>query len=127
MHKTSSLVAVVEDEESVRKAIGRLLLSAGFNVETYCCAADFLQSLHRQRPRCLVLDLRMPNMSGFEIQQALSQSGNVVPVVIITGDDSPGSRERALVQGARAYLRKPVDEAMLLDAIDSAIHSGSAP
>ena len=124
MHKNSSLVAVVEDEESVRKAIGRLLLSAGFNVETYCCAADFLQSLHRQSPRCLVLDLRMPNMSGFEIQQALSQSGNVVPVVIITGDDSPGSRERAFVQGARAYLRKPVDEAMLLDAIDSAIHSG---
>ena len=80
-----------------------------------------------QRPRCLVLDLRMPNMSGFEIQQVLSQSGNVVPVVIITGDDSPGSRERALVQGARAYLRKPVDETMLLDAIDSAIHSSPAP
>jgi FixJ family two-component response regulator len=127
MHKTSSLVAVVEDEESVRKAIGRLLLSAGFAVETYCCAADFLQSLHTQRPRCVVLDLRMPNMSGFEIQQALSKSGNSVPVVIITGDDSPGSRERALVQGARAYLRKPVDEAMLLDAIDSAIHSSPAP
>ena len=127
MHKHSSLVAVVDDEESVRKALGRLLRSAGFSVETYSCAADFLQSLQRQRPRCLVLDLRMPHVSGFEIQHALAQSGDVVPVVVITGDDSPGSRERALAQGARAYLRKPVDETMLLDAIDSAIRSSPAP
>jgi FixJ family two-component response regulator len=127
MHAHSPLVAVVDDEESVRKALGRLLRSAGYSVETYSCGADFLQSLQRQRPRCLVLDLRMPHVSGLEIQQALARSGDMVPVVVITGDDSPGSRERALGQGARAYLRKPVDETMLLDAIDSAVRSNPAP
>ena len=122
----SSLVAVVDDEESVRTALGRLLRSAGFSVDTYSCGADFLQSQHRHRPRCLVLNLHMPHASGFEIQEALSEAGNVVPVVIVTGDDSPDSRERALGRGARAYLRKPVDETMLLDAIDSAIRSDPA-
>jgi len=127
MHKDSSLVAVVDDEESVRKALGRLLRAAGFNVDTYASGADFVQSLQRHRPVCLVLDLRMPDVSGFEIQQALTRSGHAVPVVIITGDDSPDSRERALIQGARAYLRKPVDETMLLDAIHTAINSSPAP
>jgi FixJ family two-component response regulator len=126
MHTNSPLVAVVDDEESVRKALGRLL-RAGFNVDTYASGADFVQSLQRHRPGCLVLDLRMPRVSGFEIQQALTRSGRAVPVVVITGDDSPDSRDRMLGLGACAYLRKPVDETMLLDAIHRAIDSGSAP
>ena len=126
MLRDSSLVAVVDDEESVRTALGRLLRSAGFSVDIYSSGADFLQSQHRHRPRCLVLNLHMPHTSGFDIQQALSEAGSVVPVVIVTGDDSPDSRERALVRGARAYLRKPVDETLLLDAIDRAIRSDPA-
>ena len=121
MQREHWLVAVVDDEESVRKALGRLIRSAGFAVETFGSAVEFMHSLQRHRPDCLVLDLRMPGVGGTEVQSALSRSGVDVPVVVITGDDSPGGRERALRQGARAYLRKPVDDTALLEAIHSAI------
>jgi FixJ family two-component response regulator len=82
---------------------------------------DFMQSLQRTRPDCVVMDLRMPVLSGFELQAALRRSGVTVPVVIITGDDSPESRQRALSGGARAFLRKPVDDALLIEAIQNAV------
>jgi FixJ family two-component response regulator len=119
------LVAVVDDEESVRTAIGRLLRSAGFSVETFSSGLDFLRSMRNRLPDCLVLDLRMPTVSGFDVQRSLSESGSGLPVVIITGDDSVESRARALGQGAKAYLRKPVDDAMLMDAIQSAMGADS--
>ena len=121
MQTDTCLIAVVDDEESVRKALGRLIRSAGFSVETYASGVEFMQSLQRQRPHCVVLDLRMPVVNGFDVQSALVRSGAGVPVVIITGDDSPASRERTLRQGAHAYLRKPVDDAMLIDAIQTAV------
>jgi FixJ family two-component response regulator len=118
------VVAVVDDEESVRKALARLIRAAGFQVETYASGSDFLQSVQQhRRPHCVVLDLRMPHVNGFHVQQALTDSGTNVPIVIITGDDSAESRRRALQQGARAYLRKPVDDALLLDAIQTAIRA----
>ena len=121
MQAAASLVAIVDDEESVRRALGRLLRSAGFDVQTFASGADFLHSLGRSVPQCVVLDLRMPQMNGFDVQSALVEARANVPVVIITGDDSAESRELTLSRGARAYLRKPVDEAMLLDAIQNAI------
>lgn len=125
MQRDTCLVAVVDDEESVRRALGRLIRAAGFGVETYSSGLEFIQSLQRKPPHCLVLDLRMPLINGFEVQAALARSGVRVPVVIITGDDSPESRERTLRGGARAYLRKPVDDAMLLEAIQNAIHDAA--
>jgi FixJ family two-component response regulator len=121
MNKDPSLVAVVDDEESVRRALGRLIRSAGFGVEMFGSGVDFMQSLQRNRPDCVVMDLRMPVVDGFELQAALRRSGVVLPVVVITGDDSPDSRERALRSGARAYLRKPVDDALLIEAIRDAV------
>jgi FixJ family two-component response regulator len=121
MQAAPSLVAIVDDEESVRRALGRLVRSAGFHVQTFASGADFLHSLSRSSPQCVVLDLRMPHMSGFEVQMALVEQRSDVPVVIITGDDSAEIRLQTLSHGAKAYLRKPVDEAMLLDAIQSAI------
>ena len=121
MHKDACLIAVVDDEESVRRALGRLIRSAGFGVEMFGSGMEFMQSLQRHRPDCVILDLRMPTINGMDVQSALVRSGSGVPVVIITGDDSPDTRERTLRQGARAYLRKPVDDAMLIDAIHSAI------
>ena len=121
MPVASSLVAIVDDEESVRRALGRLLRSAGFDVQTFASGIEFIHSLARSSPQCLVLDLRMPHMTGFDVQGALLEAKSDVPVVIITGDDSLESRELTLGRGARAYLRKPVDEAMLLDAIQNAI------
>jgi FixJ family two-component response regulator len=121
MHPSPSLVAIVDDEESVRKALGRLVRSAGFDVQTFASGADFLHSLARTCPQCLVLDLRMAQMSGLDVQDALEAARANVPVVIITGGDSAESRQQTLDRGAKAYLRKPVDEATLLDAIQSAI------
>jgi FixJ family two-component response regulator len=121
MQAAASLVAIVDDEESVRRALGRLLRSAGFDVQTFASGSDFIHSLARSSPQCLVLDLRMPHMTGFDVQAALLETRADVPVVVITGDDSPESRELILSRGAKAFLRKPVDEAMLLDAIQSAI------
>jgi FixJ family two-component response regulator len=121
MNNDPSLVAVVDDEESVRKALGRLIRSAGYAVEMFGSGGEFMQSLKRTRPDCVVMDLRMPVLSGFELQAALQRSGVTVPVVIITGDDSPESRDRALRGGARAFLRKPVDDALLIEAIQNAV------
>lgn len=126
MSSIDTLVAIVDDEESVRKALSRLVRSAGFCVETYPSGADFLRSLQQRAPHCVVLDLRMPHISGFDVQNALKLAHAQVPVIIITGDDSAETRAHAIGQGAKAYLRKPVDDAMLLDAIHTAIGSRSA-
>ena len=127
MATVAALIAIVDDEESVRKALSRLIRAAGFCVETYSSGADFLRAVEQRAPSCVVLDLRMPHVSGFDVQRALQQAASHVPVVIITGDDSPESRADALRQGAKAYLRKPVDDATLIDAIQSAIRSNQAP
>jgi FixJ family two-component response regulator len=126
MSGTTTLIAIVDDEESVRKAISRLLRAAGFGVETYASGSDFLRAVEQRPPHCVVLDLRMPHISGFDVQSALKQAHAQVPVIIITGDDSAETRAHAIGQGAKAYLRKPVDDAMLLDAIHTAIGSRSA-
>jgi len=126
MSSVDTLIAIVDDEESVRKALSRLIRAAGFGVETFASGADFLRAVERRPPHCVVLDLRIPHVSGFDVQRALKQADARVPVVIITGDDSPESRAEALGQGAKAYLRKPVDEAMLIDAIQTAIRSSPA-
>jgi FixJ family two-component response regulator len=111
----------VDDEECIRKALTRLLLSAGLHVETFATGAEFLDSIETRRPDCVVLDLHMPGMNGFEVQARLAQSCSPVPVVIITGHDSGETFERALAGRPIAYLRKPVDDETLLDAIKLAV------
>jgi len=108
-------IAVVDDDEAVRKALARLLRIAGFQVCVYASGAEFIRAGVPLRPDCVLLDLHMPALNGFEVQQALAQSGTSIPVVMITGEDSDESRERALRQGALAFLPKPVDEVLLLD------------
>src|SRR4051812_33369167 len=114
MAAAPALVVIVDDEASVRQALGRLVRSAGFHVQTFASGADFLHSMSPASPHCVVRALRMPNRGGLAVQRALVQPRADVPVVIITGDDSPASRQQTLDRGAQAYLRKPVDEAMLL-------------
>jgi FixJ family two-component response regulator len=121
MRNAKSLIAVVDDEESVRKALERLIRSAGYSVAAYASGAEFLRSTQRDCTDCVVLDLHMPEINGFEVQAALSHTGARVPVVVITGDDSPESHARAMGRGAKAYLRKPVDGSTLLDAIRCAV------
>jgi FixJ family two-component response regulator len=121
MANDATLLAVVDDDADVRVALTRLVSSAGFAVETYACGADFLRSVEDYEPDCLVLDLHMPGMSGFDVQGALAAGHAGVPVVVITGHDTPESHARALQLGAKAYLCKPVDDEALLAAIGAAI------
>jgi FixJ family two-component response regulator len=125
--KTRPLIAVVDDEESVRIALRRLLRSAGLDVETFPSGVEFLESLPTRRPDCVVLDLHMPLMNGFEVQARLAESSAPVPVVIITGHDSTETRDRALAGRPLAYLRKPVNDQTLLDAIELALSHHPSP
>jgi len=118
-------VAVVDDEESVRRALERLLRSAGIETETFSTGGAMLEDLARREPDCIVLDLHMPGMSGFEIQAALAERGLRIPVVVLTGHDTPGSSERVTAGGAAAFLRKPVDGAVLLAAVDAAVENAA--
>ena len=129
MGKDTTLLAVVDDDDDVRVALRRLVSSAGFAVETYASGAAFLHSMDDHEPDCVVLDLHMPEMSGFDVQGALALAHAGVPVVIITGHDTPEARTRALRLGAKAYLCKPVDDNALLSAIVAAIDhlEGAAP
>jgi FixJ family two-component response regulator len=125
--KTRPLIAIVDDEESIRKALTRLLRSAGLDVETYPSGVEFLESIPTRRPDCVVLDLHMPVMDGFEVLARLAKSSAPVPVVIITAHDSTETRDRALAGRPMAYLRKPVNDQTLLDAIELALTHNPPP
>jgi len=114
-------VAVVDDERSICVALQRLIRSAQMSVKTYPSGEEFLDDVDNLRPDCVVLDLHMPKVNGFEVQNMLAKRDNAPPVIVITGHDTPEGRLRALKNGAAAYLLKPIDDQMLLDAINSAI------
>jgi len=99
----------------VRRALQRLLRTAGFDVRLFATGADFMA--HLDGIDCLILDLHLPGMSGFDVQDALSARGTPIPVVVLTGNDTPVNRARSLANGARAYLCKPVDDKVLLEAL----------
>jgi FixJ family two-component response regulator len=111
-------IAVVDDEVEVLKALNRLLRSAGMDVTTFATGAVFLASLDTRKYDCLVLDLHMPELNGFDVQARLVELGSGPPVIVITGHDTPEACARARAGGAAAYLLKPVDEHTLLNAID---------
>jgi FixJ family two-component response regulator len=119
--KTRSLITIVDDEEPIRKALRRLLRSAGMDVDTFPSGVEFLESLATRRPDCVVLDLHMPAVNGFEVLAQLAESGMNLPVVVITGHDSDDTRQLALARLPVAYLRKPVNDQALLDAIALAL------
>ena len=121
MTKDSPLLAVVDDDADVRVALARLVSSAGFVVETFASGAEFLRSVRDHEPDCVVLDLHMLEMSGFDVQGALSKGHPAVPIVVMTGHDTPESRARAVRMGAKVYLCKPINDEALLAAIDDAI------
>ena len=121
MVSDARLLAVVDDDEDTRVALTRLACSVGFVVEAFASGAEFLRSIEDHEPGCVVLDLHMPGMSGFDVQKALDSVHAGVPVIIITGHDTCEARARAIRLGARAYLVKPVDDEDLLAAIGRAV------
>lgn len=120
MNRKLPLIAIVDDEESIRRALERLLRSAAMDVQTFSSGTDFLAAVSKLAVDCVVLDLHMSGINGFDVQARLMQLG-WVPIIVMTGHDTPDSRDRALAGGAVAYLLKPVDERVLLDAITNAI------
>jgi FixJ family two-component response regulator len=117
------VISIVDDDESVRQAVEGLLRSVGFQVAVFASAEEFLRSRHRQKTRCLILDLRMPCMGGLELQQELERDAHRIPIIILTAHGDDEARRRALGAGAVAFLHKPCDGETLLSAVQAAAGS----
>jgi FixJ family two-component response regulator len=121
-----AFIAVVDDEEPIRKALKRLLCAAGLEAEGYASGQAFLEGSAAHPPDCVLLDLHMPNMSGQQLLARIRRMPGRPPVIVITGHDTPETREQCLASGAAAYLRKPLDDRQLLNAISAALGKSAA-
>ena len=127
MDEARKLICIVDDDTSVRRALGRLIRAFGFDVETHASGRECLDGAQIDRAECLVLDVSMPGMDGFELYTLLQASGRSVPTVFISAHDEEGYGPKARALGAVAFLSKPCDEKSLIDAINKAIASKDAP
>jgi two-component system response regulator FixJ len=117
MAKKQSTVYVIDDDESVRTALARLLRSANFNAETFSSADEFLKNPKQKQDACILVDIRMPGSTGFDLQRQLVSTRVQLPVIVISASDETAIREHARQLGAVSFFRKPVDDQALLDAI----------
>ncbi len=115
--KRRGMVYVIDDDESVRKALKRLLRSADLDVETFSSAEEFLSNSRESQNACMLIDIRMPGLTGFDLQKRLLSQGARIPVLVISASDDWQTREHARELGAVGFFRKPVDDQALLDAI----------
>ena len=115
------MVFIVDDDLSVRRSTERLVQAAGLKVQTFTSAKEFLKSARFEGPACLVLDVRMPGLSGMDLQQELTQSGIQIPIIFITGHGDIPMSVRAMKAGAVEFLTKPFRSRGLLDAIRAAL------
>jgi FixJ family two-component response regulator len=120
-HSGRFLVAVIDDDESVRESLPDLLREFGYAVQAFASAEDFLAAGDLDRMRCLILDVAMPGMSGPELQRELQRLGRAIPVVFITAQSDETVRPRLLKQGAVDCLFKPFTDTALLAALGSAL------
>src|SRR6266446_5837240 len=120
-----SLVYVIDDDISMRKAIGRLLESEDYSVEMFTGAGEFLARAPHPGPSCVILDLNMPGLNGLELQEALAGRGRAEQVIFITGGASVPTCARAMKAGAVDYLPKPFDDEDLLSAVKRALERSS--
>jgi two-component system response regulator FixJ len=117
----SHSVSIVDDDQAVRHALGNFLDSAGLNVEAFASAEDFVNSDHPKDECCLILDIRLPNMSGLELQRYLSDRVRPVPIIFMTGHADAAVREQAMRDGALGFFHKPFDSEALLNAVCSVL------
>ena len=127
MTDRKKVIAVLDDEAKMRLALARLLKTYGYDVAPFESGDDFLKAVHSDRPDCMLLDLHMPRPTGFDVLASISSMHNPMPVIVITGHDEPGYAERVRGLGAADYLLKPLDESVLIDAIQRASPDGSLP
>jgi FixJ family two-component response regulator len=114
---TATIVNVIENDESNRRALVRLLRSAGFASASFCCVDDFLKSDVPQYQACVLTDVHMPGISALELPKRLRERGIDIPVIFLTADYSTATRNRIREAGGRAYFKKPVDDQALIDTI----------
>jgi FixJ family two-component response regulator len=126
MRETDPLVFVVDDNPSVRTALMRLFKSVGMHCETYPSAREFLQRDPPDAPACLILDVRMPGLSGLDLQRQLVETDHRIPIIFITGHGDIPMSVRAMKAGAMEFLTKPFHDQQLLDAVQQAIHRDRA-
>lgn len=120
MPKARTRVAIVDDEPSVRVALARLLDASSFETKTYATAREFIEATRKGAPECLVLDIHMPDFTGLDLQRYLQRTNKSIPIIIITAFDDTDIRERCAAYGATAFLTKPLQGAVLIDAIRTA-------
>ncbi len=118
----AATVYLVDDDRSMREAISSLVRSVGLNVETFSSAREFLDHIRSEACACLVLDVRMPRMSGFDLQHALIEKGVDIPIIFITGHGDIPMAVRAIKSGALEFLPKPFRDDELLDVINKALN-----
>jgi FixJ family two-component response regulator len=121
MDKSRPFVAIVDDEESVRRALVRLLRASQIDAEAFASGEAFLNSLKLRHPDCVVLDLQMAGLTGRDVQRQLVAKHKRLPVIIVTAHDEPTMREQCIADGAVAYLRKPLRGDALLRSIETAL------
>jgi FixJ family two-component response regulator len=119
-------VFLIDDDPSARNGMSRLLRTAGHDVRAFQSADEFLAALEPDATGCVVLDARMPGLSGEELQKELETRGVGLSLIFVTADDDPDTRKKAMALGAAGFFRKPVDGTALLDAIEWALSKGGA-
>jgi FixJ family two-component response regulator len=120
------VVFVIDDDASVRRSLESLLASVGHEVRLFSSAPEFMQASRRDAPGCLVLDVRLPGMSGLAFQQELTKAGVLLPIIFITGHGDVPMSVRAMKAGATEFLTKPFDDQVLLDAVHAALERDRA-
>jgi FixJ family two-component response regulator len=123
-NNSKPLIAIVDDDESVRRAIKRLVRSLGMDADMFTSGQEFaelMEAMPLLQADCVILDVQMPGLSGLEVQERLAKSHSRLPVIFITAHDDLGLRERALAAGAVAFLRKPFNDELLIRTLRAAL------
>ena len=121
MQTSPILVAIVDDDDAVRRALRRLVISLSYRPIGFASGEDFLASLLEATPNCVLMDQQMPNLSGLDVLRRMRSEGQHVPVIIVTGFDQPGLRQECLDAGAADYLVKPLEASAVSVAIQLAM------
>ena len=121
------VVYIVDDDDLVRKGLARLMRAGGLRPKTYASPEIFLEEVGTELPACILLDITMPRMSGLQVQEQLRARGNRIPVIAVSARDDDATRQRARDLDAHCFLRKPIDDEALLDAIEWAVKAQRPP
>ena len=123
MHRDAFFVAIIDDDDLMRSALEGLLKEAGFSPRTFASAEEFLRSADQPDAACLIADIRMPGMSGLDLQARLNGNGIRIPTIFITAHGDARMRMQALRAGAVEFLTKPFDDEVLVDSVRAALKS----